>query len=97
MFSIRFHNFIGCFSFASRLSLFLKNWVQASRKCKLSGKDRVKKQVDFVSNCVVDLVSSGVLKHYTHPQFSVNKVIFKFDLRNKLTYNIFTVDVIQLV
>lgn len=42
-----------------------------SGNCKLSGEEGVKKLVDFnfVSDCVIDLVSSVSLKHYMHGHF----------------------------
>ena len=35
----------------------------------LSGEEGVKKLVDFVSDCVIDFVSSVSLKHYMHGRF----------------------------
>ena len=43
--------------------------VLESGNCKLGGEEGVKKHVDIVSDCVIDLVSSVSLKHYMHDHF----------------------------
>lgn len=49
--------------------MWYAGYVLPSGNCKLSGGEGVKKLVDFVSDCVIDLVSSMSLKHYMHGHF----------------------------
>ena len=59
----------GFFFSSWSMYLWYAGYVLPSGNCKLSGGEGLKKLVDFVSDCVIDLVSSMSLKHYMHGHF----------------------------
>ena len=77
VFSVRFHYFISCFSFASHLSLFLKKRRDCGvlgtsiRNCKLSGEDGVKKA------CCLCVHGSYSIFWEKDKEFSRTKIIFQ--------------------
>ena len=46
-------------------------WVLASGNCKLGSEDGIIKHVYSVSDCVIDLVSSDVVKHFIGNEYGI--------------------------